>query len=150
MYDGLLDFWRPSSITMVTGQIETSTSHILTTKAWADFRRDYMLVDKSLLYCTGMTHQPRHSVGFQCIGNIQYYSISYPVGKGRLKERSRFDPGTNFCYLEEITKNWVRSIFENVQYLQLQAVELLFPQGLISHESSLLACELSEHLCYFF
>ena len=39
---------------------------------------------------------PRRSVGFWRIGNIRYYSISRPVGKGRLKERCGLESQTNF------------------------------------------------------
>jgi hypothetical protein len=55
----------------------------------------------------------------QCIGNIQYHSISHPVGKGQLKERCGLELRTNFLPFKksQTTECGLDSIMYGIQPL---------------------------------
>jgi len=75
----------------------SDSSSLLITESLSVLRRDCArLLRKTRFTVPVWIIGPRRSVGFWSIGNIRYYSISRPVGKGRLKERCGLESQTNF------------------------------------------------------
>jgi hypothetical protein len=95
----VLDFWHPSSITMVQDKLEQAPPTFQ--ELWCELVLDdtaHACWEKRI-YGTGMTHWPQMWHQSLRIGNTEYFSISRPVDKGQSKERSKSELQTNFFLL---------------------------------------------------